>query len=673
MPDKSETLSLIQKFSRKKKSPSINYPSFLTFVETYVESQKNKEPELEIYSENTHTVLVSELEDLAGSGQINLDYENSQIQRIFFPGYFLASLHEEYKRIEENSEVPFPSEEALGLTIPQDLLSAINVKNDFVNWLRKIDDVPDTEIYRLIFPEGFKSIIIPADIMKTKLLELSFDKIRAYLGTRRNLNYIHNKLLGLLGSKNVVLKETIENVVSKPGYCLEQIKKPTDFSFRLWTTIANLIIQEYRRKVNKLVDELSYCQASYLLGFYVVFNKSIIQKEKDSHAAIQSLDKSIRKSPYYFTVSEIYQFTDSKGVPLTKRCSRDEIHKYLSEKSRPEKDKAIPEIIRLEVPGKKQYFISKDVLLPLCVKKINDASSEYRKIYVNKWESELRECRKTEEMTNDQQFVQNLEDRLKEEDPLLYGLLNYELLFLTKEETQCNQNVEFNIMRLFDSKKKGLIPMNEIFKLDRNEILTDAKRRLPMWQVMPVFGPLFIFFKRLLQGSKKGKRKRDLTPGSAAGKAKPSGYKTAERSGFKKVGKTAPAPAVPEPSGKKIKTSAQTAKAKLIAYRKQVTEISKEFIEDGKTIDGSMKELINRWNPLFDEKARKNLIEDVNSMVRDFIRGLRKGILKQPPNAESIRTMAGRLAANDVFAKIKRKEEFKLYIELYMLKILSRE
>ena len=74
-----------------------------------------------------------------------------------------------------------------------------------------------------------------------------------------------------------------------------------------------------------------------------------------------------------------------------------------------------------------------------------------------------------------------------------------------------------------------------------------------------------------------------------------------------------------------------------------------------------------------DGQAKKDLIEDVNSMVRDYIRGMRKGFSVKPPDVNRIRNFAEHLSENKAFDSIKKKDEFTRYMELYIVNILSKK
>jgi hypothetical protein len=58
-------------------------------------------------------------------------------------------------------------------------------------------------------------------------------------------------------------------------------------------------------------------------------------------------------------------------------------------------------------------------------------------------------------------------------------------------------------------------------------------------------------------------------------------------------------------------------------------------------------------------------------MVRDYLRNIRRTFRITPPDATRIRSLAEKLAANKSFARIKRKDYFTRYLEIYMIKLLG--
>ena len=310
-------------------------------------------------------------------------------------------------------------------------------------------------------------------------------------------------------------------------------------------------------------------------------------------------------------------------------------------------------------------------MLPLTTKKIQDVSGEYKKRYIEEWMSCIERVKKVKEMKSDEAFIEQLESRVRKSDPLLAALLNYELLYLLLQETKASYEISQRAGRILDTSHSRLIPMDEILRLNRRELVAQAKVNLPFWKSMPTLNKLFTFLGALLTGSKKNKKKKRTGAGASASRsASRSASSSASPSGAKLLGahtvvNDTPADDSPVgPSGGRGRMS-QTQ-----ALKNAMARLKMDFVGNS-SIDESMGGLIERWNQLFDPQAKANLVEDVNSLVRDFLRKLKKGFLVRPPDAPRIRNMASSLADNHAFDQIKRRDALERYIELYMIKILS--
>ena len=115
----------------------------------------------------------------------------------------------------------------------------------------------------------------------------------------------------------------------------------------------------------------------------------------------------------------------------------------------------------------------------------------------------------------------------------------------------------------------------------------------------------------------------------------------------------------------------RSAKARQAALQQTVARLKIEMIGADANVNQRLDELIERWNPLFDPVAKANLVEDVNAMIRDYVRKLRRGFLVRHPDVQRIRSLAESLAENEAFLEIKRKDFLRRYIEAYMLKLLG--
>ncbi len=663
MADKKDVLALLRAYALRRKSHIVGFADFVNFSQKYSEQKKAEIPSLATLTGDTEIQLATHLEDLAEENRCALVYDQGKIGSVVYPEFFSELVKRKYKEIQDDPEVSFPNQQTMDLKIPAESIESVDIKADFVKLLGEKEE--ESRLLQLMFPEGINPIVVPSDLIGNTLLRLSVEKVRLYLNTQRNAFYMLSKLRGVFRTKEQVVKDMINSVVSARSNALETIHNPTEFSFVFWTHLANAIIREYREKTNKLDREHTFCQAAYLLGFYNVYFKGRTQKKKDSEAALKMLDKRLRQAPYYFTVSDIGSFKDNQGLPLSRKYSTEQMHKYLEEKIKPEDTASLPEVFRLKAADKREYYVAREVLLPLAAKKIQDASTEYRKVYTGDFAKQLSALKKIPEMKSDDTFAVKLERRVKNEDPLLCALLSYEMLFLTLQDTKPNYDVQQEIGRILNTTANRLIPMDELLRLNRREILAQAKMSLPIWKTVPLVNRLFGFLKKFLSGAQlKSTKKKSKKKQPSEASSSPPGTKLLGAEG--EPPQTRPAERSSEPSG----GQPVSARARALALQKAMAGLKMQFVGNA-SLDESMEDLIDKWNPLFDPQAKANLVEDVNSLVRDFLRKLKKGFLVKPPNAARIRNMAESLAANHAFDQIKKREALQRYVELYMISVLG--
>ena len=111
-------------------------------------------------------------------------------------------------------------------------------------------------------------------------------------------------------------------------------------------------------------------------------------------------------------------------------------------------------------------------------------------------------------------------------------------------------------------------------------------------------------------------------------------------------------------------------KETLLRYRKSIQSLYSHYVAQGKSLDSLLEELVEKWNPLFDIEQKKNLVEDLNALVRDFIRPIKRTFISNPPDVNRFRSLAERLSESKSLGKIKKRDALIRYIELFMVKCL---
>ncbi|MBN1698127.1 MAG: hypothetical protein JW881_11485 [Spirochaetales bacterium] len=655
-------LYLLRCFALKYKTPRVEYSKFLAFVERYLELYDATSQVLKTLSEQTDSSLTCQLEKICENKKCTLEYGNDAISIIFFNQYFLDIIRKRYKEIENDPQIPFPSEESLGIIIPQQLVSVINIKTDLLMMMTS-SRIEEGKIIRLILPEGIKPIILTQDLLSGKMLEFAANKIKLYMDNPRNSGYIENKLTAIFQNKDLGLREMMTSVVLKPSFIIKTIHEMSDFTFRFWAHFCNLMIQEFITKDNKLPKEHDYCQAAYILSFYNIYYKGVMQKEKEKKRALDILDKKLCKPPFIFTLTDIYHIKDSNGYPIIRKISKSTINDYLQDKLTIKKDTTLPELLKFKTVDGKEYFIHKSKIVPLCIKRGLTASHELRKAYLNNWIILLKKHKKLKIMFDDGAFLKNIELQLKNHFPILFTLLDYNLLYMASKDEDDKKNEIQEIKRYFDRKTSMLRPYFEILSLDRKEILQEAKSHLPFWESIPILRLIVSFLKRLFFG--KDPNTQEMTDTNVLPLHPYDSVTVPERMPMDE-------PANPrqdlQTEKYEIRRRSMDSRA---AFDKAIIRLKHHLVGHDMSIDEKLEKLADRWNPLYDSVAKSNLVEDVNSIIRDYIRRLKYTFRVKPPDLDRIRNLAETLSENRSFEKIKNKSHFQQYIEIYMVKLLG--
>jgi hypothetical protein len=659
-----DVAKILHAYVKRNKNPRVNFSQLLSFTERLAEKHLDEHPEYGDLVENGRNTLVVRLMELERQGGCSLEHQGGQIASVFFPQYFVEVVRRAYRIVDQRSEVPFPSEETLDVEIPGDIVSAIDIKQDLVNWIRK-SEREQNALLRLLFPDGIASMILPSDLLAGKLVELCIQKVRRYLRTSKNASYMQSKLSPLFRNREVALKDLINAAMTLPDQARRGITEPSESSFQFWTQLSSNIIKEFVAKKERSEDDHSYAQSSYILGYYCVYYKAQEQRKRDVESAFKLLETKLHKEPFVYTGGEILGFADEKGVPLTKKYSTQELNAHLKELTSGEESESLPEIVRLRAPDQKDYYMPRERIIQVFMTRKNALSTELKRYYKNAFYQALREDEKLSSMTTDELFERSVHDRTKERDPLFYGMLNYELLYLSASAANLSQSAAEEVNRIFHGRTDKLIPLPDLLELERRELVADAKLRLPFWQAIP----LLRFFWRLFRGKKRSRK-------SDAPREEPTQKVFGERGTTASAGASSSAgsgPAGGAAGGSDGSAGGQArGKADSAAFKRRIRELQREYVGEGGSVDMTLSELAEKWNPLLDQTAKNNLIEDVNALVRDFLRRMRTGFRKTPPDRERIQSLASQLAQNDAFDKIKRREYLRRYLELYMLKLLGK-
>ena len=676
MSERQDLLYIIKTYTKKRKVPSVSVMDLQKLAEKWSVDIRKKRTGFTDFSGYSIEALGRILDKLVIEGVCAVDGSPGHPENVTLPGFYQESVKKAFDEIEIDPDKPFPDEAGFGGTFPKDIVTVVDVKAGFLDLLKSSSEGPP-RLLRINFPEGIRSIVIISDLLDSELLRICVSKFRLYLSIKRNYDFIFHRMQGIFKHKDQVIKEMFTKIIGQRNLAIATIMNPDDFTFQFWSHFSSLVIKEFREKKEKLEREHGFSQAAYLIGFYNLYYKGTKQEKRDKEQSFKMVEVGLRKSPFIFSFTDIMGFKDKSGFPLSRKVDRVELAEYLEKRTTSASEQIIPDILKFSTSSDKYMFMNKDKYLSLTLRKIQEDSRELHSQYIDEWKDVLGDFKRLKMMNNRDLFIEDIALRLRNMDPVLMILMKFDYLVVCLEETKPPREIYIETERLFNRGRDNFRPLDEIFRLDRKSLYNDAKSMLPLWKTLPIIGPLAVLLKRLFSGVRKGAegikdpsdlvssfaKPQNIQPGPSKKKRKITESNAIET--FKDI--------QDKPSVSSGTNRAKTSKEQLAKYRKAVEKLKNHYVGEKGSLNDEISSSINIWNPLMDGKAKKDLIEDVNSMIRDYIRGMRKGFAVKPPDVGRIRHFAEHLGENEAFDTIKKKDEFIRYMELYIVNILSKK
>lgn len=630
-----DVLQLLKGFASRNQINTVDYRQFVQYVQRHVKSGDQSIPVFRDLATRPDSVLVPRLYQLSRDKQISLFTSGNLVEKIVLPTAFTEAVLAEYNRMEENPDIPFPDEEGLRLSIPQEWVRIVSVDTDLVGILESAGEV-DVPLYRLMFPDGLGSVIILSVSVGERLLEYAVFKLRQYLRKGNNKDYIQQRLLGAFAGKESLLKDNVNSILLKPFDVISEMKNgKSDFTFPFWAYLASSIRKDLSSKVERTPEETAAYQAAYIVDVFNTFYKGRTQRVQERESAFKALGVSIRKPPYTFSVDDVAGFKDGQGRPLLGKYTREELEDWIREKTTTAQPGCLPELLVVVGKQGRRTLVSKDRLLPLAVKLLHEARGTVKTRITEDWRRVLYAYGTLECMQDDAAFRRDLDARLEQASPTLAAILEAKFPSLVYSEVRASKDDIAGLDRYFGEDR--IAPSDVLLDLDRKRLLTDVRMLLPIWYTIPVLSWFVALWKRLGKGRE---RKRKL-----ASELRAEARTDAARQG----------------SGDRATEFAVAA-----------AKVEKRVVPEGYTLDEYLAALVGKWNVNLDLSAKANLTEDINSLVRDYLRNILRTMKPSAFTAERLETLAANLADTPTLLKIRNHTALEEYIKLYMLRLLKR-
>lgn len=634
-----DAFHLLKSFASRNNLYSFEYRVFSAAVQRQARNSDQSNPVYRELSNTPDTVLVPKLFLLARDKRIALMMSGSEIHTIQLPEAFILPLKAEYLRMEENPEVPFPDDQILQAAIPPEWVQIVSIDTDLDALLLDSRERL-VHFYRLFFPDGLKQILLPAAALGDKLLEYAVLKIRNYLRKGSNKDYIQQRLMSAFPNKENLLRDAMTAVLIKPFDSIREMQEGrSDFSYPFWAYLISSIKKDLASKGEPTADDIASWQAAYLMDVYNNHYKGKAQRIQEKDTAFHNLDVLLRKPPYVYTMQDICDFRDTQSRPLLGKYSREELEEWLREHTTKAKPNELPAVLLMTNQVGPQLFIAKENLLPYTFKLLNDTRGLMRSAIIKDWRELLYQFDSVDAMHEDAAFIKDLNQRLPAVMPALLPVLDSGYLPLVYAEFQDERVRQPDLETFFGNNQ--VAALNVLLGLDRKHLLTDVRILLPVWYTVPVLSWFFRLF------STASKKRRD---------------KLVQKNRQKKV--TAEinndGPAKP------------AANNRALEFAQAAREAEKRMVPQDYSLEQYLLHLCSRWNTLLDPGAKANLTEDINSLVRDYLRGILRNMRPSAFTPDRISTLAANLADRPNLLQIRNHSALEEYIKMYMIKLLKR-
>ncbi len=642
-----DVYQLIRSFAHRNNLSELDYKTFAQALQRQARLSDQSEPVFRDLALNPDTVLVPRLYLLSKEKKLVLRSVGNEIRSIILPEHFTEAFFREYQRMDESPDLPFPDEDSLKIIVPGEWIQTISMDTDLGAISDKVGEESNYQpapLFRLIFPDGIRPLVVPSSFVPTKLLEYAVQKLRHYLRKGANKDFMYNKLVNAFPGKEAQLKDAINTLLTKPFESVKGIERAdSDFTYPFWAYFVSAVRKDVDKKTERVIEDSSYQQSAMICEFFVNHYKGKAQRLQELEAAMQFLDVCIRNQPYHFTLEEVLAFRDAKGAPMLNTFGRDQLESRVRDKSTKAEEGVLPELLVVATSGRRA-FVAKDKALLLTVRLIAEARSDLRSKILEQWKRELEDFRTKPAMEDDEVFRSELADQVEARFPVLAALVRDRLLPLVRDEATARGDLPPGVDRLFYN--DDLVPLDELLDLHRKPILIDAKILLPFWYTVPVLSAFARFLHRLM------KSRED----KAASRAQ------AIREAVEDA----------QVKGKRAKGErALTAKERRADFEAAANRIAKELLPAGYGIDEYLRELEGRWNTLLNPEAKNNLRIDVDSLARDYLRGVLRTMGGSSFTTERVKNLGSSLADAPTLLKIKNHQALELYIQLYMVKVLG--
>lgn len=625
--------SILRNFATKQESPFVYIRDFCDYIKKYAAKNLEQQPNLVQYIEISESSLTKELEELASKHEVYLTTQGGKPVVIVIT-YYSVLYANRFKDIISNITVPFPCVTDLPKQLPVEAIEKADA-SEIIPKLQQEQDVKSPVLYCMMMPRDIPAILFPACVPVQFLTRAAMAKIRHMLKKDEYHDYFQKKLRNANPTKEIGSQTFYTRFLQHP----DNADQTFDFNgdaFYFWSQLCYFIRIDFEKIKDRTIEDINVLQALSICEIWMMSLKEKANAQQVREDALRELEAALARPPFFYSMDSILKIRDSKGALLYGQYNEDDLKEFLQKLTTESENNELPKILVFKVETGARYFIYKQRVFQLVVRLANEAHDTIEKDLTDKWFNSLSEYRKLPEMKDKKAFETVLKDEVRTLSPVLWSLLNANFLTMLNYENDHSENA--NIFHIFSNGK--LLPYSELLMLSNSSILSTAKIMLPFWHTIPILS----WIMSMINSKKNEKKPR------------------------KKAIKEFSADDIPDDTPKQSPGRYVNKKEAVIEAARNVAD---ELVPSGSTIDRELDSYLKLWNKMITKEAHASLTEDVNSLIRDYTRKVMRTISASTFTVDRVRTLAETLVKTPNMQKIKENDALTMYVELYILRLLS--
>ena len=625
--------SILRNFATKQESPFVYIRDFCDYIKKYAAKNLEQQPNLVQYIEISESSLTKELEELASKHEVYLTTQGGKPVVIVIT-YYSVLYANRFKDIVSNITVPFPCVTDLPKQLPVEAIEKTDA-SEIIPKLQQEQDVKSPVLYCMMMPRDIPAILFPACVPVQFLTRAAMAKIRHMLKKDEYHDYFQKKLRNANPTKEIGSQTFYTRFLQHP----DNADQTFDFNgdaFYFWSQLCYFIRIDFEKIKDRTIEDINVLQALSICEIWMMSLKEKANAQQVREDALRELEAALARPPFFYSMDSILKIRDSKGALLYGQYNEDDLKEFLQKLTTESENNELPKILVFKVETGARYFIYKQRVFQLVVRLANEAHDTIEKDLTDKWFNSLSEYSKLPEMKDKKAFETVLKDEVITLSPVLWSLLNANFLTMLNYENDHSENA--NSFHIFSNGK--LLPYSELLMLSNSSILSTAKIMLPFWHTIPILS----WIMSMINSKKNEKKPR------------------------KKAIKEFSADDIPDDTPKQSPGRYVHKKEAVIEAARNVAD---ELVPSGSTIDRELDSYLKLWNKMITKEAHASLTEDVNSLIRDYTRKVMRTISASTFTVDRVRTLAETLVKTPNMQKIKENDALTMYVELYILRLLS--